>query len=185
MPTTADIHHRPSLAIVLLVVLAWPMHAQAQDEASAVRAVEGRLVKAQPLALEAVRLVGGPLKKAQDADAAFLLTVDPDRTLSALRTAAGLDAKAPPLGGWDNAKRRWLTGHIAGHLLSAVSLMYAATGDERFKVRADSMVGQLADIQEKFGDGFLARSRIRRAHPHTRSLNRFPRVMCAHEEKRI
>jgi hypothetical protein len=35
---------------------------------------------------------------------------------------------------------RNLTGHIAGHYLSAVSLMYAATGDIRFKQRADYIV---------------------------------------------
>jgi hypothetical protein len=37
---------------------------------------------ARPLPLEAVRLTGGPLKRAQDADAAYLLTLEPDRMLA-------------------------------------------------------------------------------------------------------
>lgn len=38
------------------------------------------------------------------------------------------------------APGRQLTEHIAGHYLSAVSMMYASTGDVRFKQRADDMV---------------------------------------------
>ena len=48
------------------------------------------------------------------------------------RMRAGLPKKAEPYAGWDGDGRN-LTGHIAGHHLSAVSLMYAATGDARFK----------------------------------------------------
>ena len=51
------------------------------------------------------------------------------------RVRAGLPQKAEPYAGWDGGGRN-LTGHIAGHHLSAVSLMYLATGDERFKQRA-------------------------------------------------
>jgi DUF1680 family protein len=102
-----------------------------------------------------VRLTGGPLKAAQDADAAFLLSMDPNRALAALRTAAGIDPKAQPLAGWDAPNGRTLAGHIAGHLLSAYSLMYAATGKEEFKTRADAMVAALAEIQAKNGDGYI------------------------------
>ena len=48
-----------------------------------------------------------------------------------------------------------LTGHIAGHYLSAVSLMYAATGDARFKERADYLVKELKEVQDKRGNGYL------------------------------
>ena len=143
------------LPTALLVAMSWAVQAYGQAASPAVRAAEVERVKARPLPLDAVRLVGGPLKAAQDADAAFLLTVEPDRALAALRTAAGLEAKARPLGGWDKEGGRSLTGHIAGHLLSALSLMYAATGDARFKERADYMVGELAAIQEKYADGYI------------------------------
>jgi DUF1680 family protein len=108
---------------------------------------------ASPLPLTTVRLTGGPLKHAQDLNAAYLLSLDPDRMLAFYRTRAGLEPKAPGYTGWD-ADGRQLTGHIAGHHLSAVSLMWAATGDERFKQRSDYIVEELKVVQARHGDGF-------------------------------
>ena len=108
---------------------------------------------ARPLPLTAVRLTGGPLKKAQDLDAAYLLSLDPDRMLAFYRKRAGLPQKAEGYTGWD-ADGRQLTGHIAGHYLSAVSLMHAATGDSRFKERADYLVSEIKTCQDANGDGF-------------------------------
>src|SRR5262249_45998315 len=39
--------------------------------------------------------------------------------------------------------------------LSAVSYMYAATGDARFKERADRVVSELKEVQDKHGNGYL------------------------------
>ena len=80
------------------------------------------------------------------------MSLDPDRMLYYLRERAGLPPKAKEgYGGWDGAGRQ-LTGHIAGHYLSAVSYMYAATGDPRFKQRADPyMAAYLNKIQAKHG----------------------------------
>ena len=112
--------------------------------------------KASPLPLSAVRLSGGPLKQAQDLDADYLLKLEPDRMLFALRKQAGLEPKAQEsYGGWDSTRGKQLTGHIAGHYLSAVSYMFAATGDERFKERADYIVSELKAIQDKHGDGYI------------------------------
>ncbi len=108
---------------------------------------------ARPLPLTAVRLTGGPLKHAQDLDAKYLLALEPDRMLAFYRKLAGLEPKAAGYTGWDNEGRQ-LTGHIAGHYLSAVSLMWAATGDARFKQRADYLVSELKIVQDKHGDGF-------------------------------
>jgi len=111
--------------------------------------------EARPLSLSDVRLTGGPLQHAQQLDADYLLQLEPDRMLYYLRKRAGLEPKAKEgYGGWDGAGRQ-LTGHIAGHYLSAVSYMYAATGDERFKQRADYMVSQLKEIQDAQGDGYI------------------------------
>src|SRR6185437_11749517 len=78
-------------------------------------------LKAIPLPMNAVRLTGGPLKKAQDLDAAYLLELEPARMLAYLRQSAGLTPNAQGYGGGDGAGRQ-LTGHIAGHYLSAVSM---------------------------------------------------------------
>ncbi|HTA31045.1 MAG TPA: beta-L-arabinofuranosidase domain-containing protein, partial [Candidatus Cybelea sp.] len=110
---------------------------------------------AQPLPLASVRLTGGPLQHAQALDAKYLLELQPDRMLYYLRLRVGLTNKTDGgYGGWDGAGRQ-LTGHIAGHYLSAVSYMYAATGDQKFKGRADYIVGELKEIQDKQGDGYL------------------------------
>ena len=103
---------------------------QAQANKSFVKIV------ARPLPLSAVRITGGPLKRAQELDAEYLLKLEPDRMLAYYRKRAGLEPKAQGYPGWDGDGRN-LTGHIAGHYLSAVSLMYAATGDARFKQQAD------------------------------------------------
>ncbi len=109
---------------------------------------------ARPLPLDAVRLTAGPLKIAQQLDSAYLLQLEPDRMLAYLRERAGLARKAEPYGGWDGAGRQ-LTGHIAGHYLSAVSYMYQATGDDRFKQRADYIVDQLKQVQDARGNGYI------------------------------
>src|SRR5687767_6148156 len=75
--------------------------------------------------------------------------------LAFYRKRAGLQPRAEPYAGWDGDGRN-LTGHIAGHYLSAVSLMWAATGDARFKVRADYLVKELKEVQDKHGDGYLS-----------------------------
>src|SRR5215203_4527193 len=109
---------------------------------------------AKPLPLSAVRVTGGPLKRAQDLNGEYLLKLEPDRMLAFYRKRAGLTPKAAGYTGWDGDGRN-LTGHIAGHYLSGVSLMYAATGDVRFKERADYIVKELKEVQDKNGDGYL------------------------------
>ena len=109
---------------------------------------------ARPLPLSAVRLTGGPLHQAQQLNAKYLLELEPDRMLAFYRDRAGLPMKGEPLTGWDGDGRQ-LTGHIAGHYLSAASLMFAATGDPRFKERVDYMVGELKIVQDAHKDGYV------------------------------
>ncbi|HEX7020282.1 MAG TPA: beta-L-arabinofuranosidase domain-containing protein [Gemmatimonadaceae bacterium] len=112
-------------------------------------------VVARRVPLGKVRLTGGPLKRAQDAAAAYLIELEPDRMMAYYRTRAGLVPKAKPYAGWDGDGRN-LTGHLAGHYLSAVSLMYEATGDTRFQQRADYLVREMKEVQDKNGDGYLS-----------------------------
>ena len=117
-------------------------------------ASEEKLVKARPLPINNVRLTGGPLKHAQDLDLEYLLRLEPDRMLAYLRRSAKLQPKGKGYGGWDGDGRQ-LTGHIAGHYLSAVSLAWAASGDVRFKERAGYIVQELKLVQEAQGDGYI------------------------------
>jgi uncharacterized protein len=140
-------------SLLFLILLSLPHLIVAQTKNPA-HVFEKRIVQVRPFPLDSVRLTGGPLKAAQDLDAEYLLDLKPDRMLAFLRERAGLKPKAKGYGGWDGPGRQ-LTGHIAGHYLSAVSLMWAATGDPRFKERADYLVQELKEIQDKQGDGYL------------------------------
>ena len=141
------------LFLALLTCVMLQVQAPAQNENPA-QLESSKTIKLNPLPLNHVRLTGGPLRAAQDADAKYLLELEPDRMLAFLRQRAGLKPKAEGYGGWDGPGRN-LTGHIAGHYLSAVSLMWAATGDVRFKERANYIVEQLKEIQDAQGDGYI------------------------------
>src|SRR5262252_9906120 len=88
--------------------------------------------KALPFELGSVRLLDGPFRDAMLRDQRYLLSLDTDRMLHNFRVTAGLPSTAKPLGGWE-APDVELRGHSVGHYLSAVLIMYASTGDERFK----------------------------------------------------
>jgi DUF1680 family protein len=135
------------------LLVRWPVDRQQSDHESGT--FEKQVLQARPLPLSSVRLLGGPLKRAQDLNARYLLQLEPDRMLAFYHERAGLQPKAEPYGGWDGDGRN-LTGHIGGHYLSAVSLMWAATGDERFKQRADYIVRELQEVQDEHGDGYLS-----------------------------
>lgn len=144
-----------TLALTLFVVGSASGQTFVEPVDSEAKFIQKRLLKARPLPLEKVRLTGGPLYRAQYLTGQYLLQLEPDRMLAFYRQRAGLRPKAEPYNGWDGPGRK-LTGHIAGHYLSAVSLMYAATGDIRFKERADYMVKELKEVQDKHGDGYLS-----------------------------
>ena len=114
----------------VVLVLTVPFQVLAQNSAG--KDFEQKVIKARPLNLSQVRLLGGPLKVAQDLDAKYLLELECDRMMAGYRLRAGLKAKAEGYGGWDSVTGKQLTGHIAGHYLSGVSLMWAATGEARF-----------------------------------------------------
>lgn len=139
--------------LFLIVLFSW--HAFGEGRDPAVRAFEEKMLQARPLPLNKVRLTGGPLKLAQDVTGEYLLKLEPDRMLAGYRIRAGLKPKAEGYGGWDAVDSRQLTGHIAGHYLSAVSLMFAATGNEEYKKRADYIVSQFKEVQDARGDGYL------------------------------
>jgi len=99
---------------------------------------------AYPFNLKDVRLLDGPFKEAMDADARYLLQVEPDRLLSDFRLHSGLEAKGKKYGGWESSG---LAGHTLGHYLSACAMQYAGTGDERFLQRVNYIVDELVACQ--------------------------------------
>src|SRR3954466_3371398 len=104
-----------------------------------------------PFSLRDVRLLDGPFRAAQERNAKYLLSLEPDRLLHNFRVNAGLEPKAPVYGGWES-QEPWIDirchGHTLGHFLSAVSLMFASSGDARMKARADYIVEELQECQK-------------------------------------
>lgn len=105
-----------------------------------------------------MRLLAGPFRTAQQLDARYMLSLEPDRLLHNFRVNAGLPPKAPVYGGWES-RQPWIEirchGHTLGHYLSACSMMFASTGDAAFKQRADYIVAELKACQDAKGDGLV------------------------------
>ena len=110
-------------------------------------------LKALPFSLHDVRLTDGPLKQAQELDEKWLQEIEPDRLLSGYRTEAGLTPKTAKYGGWESTG---LSGHSLGHYLSALSLMYASTGNQFYRERIEYICRELAECQKANGNGFTA-----------------------------
>jgi len=109
--------------------------------------------KVKPFPMRQVRLLYGPLREAQERDRVYLYMLPNDRLLHSFRLTAGLPSTAQPLGGWE-APDGELRGHFAGgHYLSACALMYASTGDEALRRKADELVEGLFKCQHL--DGYL------------------------------
>ncbi len=150
------------VAAVSLAMLQTRLQAEALDDGQAKAKVQPKIaLKAQAFRLEDVRLLEGPFQRAMDLDKQYLLALDADRLLHNFRVNAGLPSSAKPLGGWEEPNGE-LRGHSVGHYLSALALMYASTGDEKLKQRAEYMVAELAKCQAALGSsGYLS------AYPET------------------
>lgn len=95
---------------------------------------------------------GSIFKHAMDKNAVWLLDLEPDRLLHRFRLNAGLEPKGAIYGGWESMG---VSGHTLGHYLSACSMMYAASGDARFKERVDYIVRELAECQNARKTGYV------------------------------
>jgi DUF1680 family protein len=141
---------------VFVASVLWVAVASVRADAPAMKAARS----AEPFPLADVRLLDGPFRDAMLRDQKYLLSLDPDRLLRNFRVNVGLPTDAKPYGGWE-APNCELRGHSLGHYLSALSLMYASTGDAEFKQRADYIVGVLAQCQSNapaagFHEGYLS-----------------------------
>lgn len=125
----------------------------------ALPSVETRL---QAFDLRDVRLLPSRFRDNLSRDSAWIASLDADRLLHAFRTRAGAWSGREggymtirKLGGWESLDCD-LRGHTTGHLMSACALMYAATGEEFFRLKGDSLVRGLAQVQQLSGTGYVS-----------------------------
>lgn len=107
---------------------------------------------AERFPLADVRLLDGPFLDAQNTNYNYLMSLEPDRLLAPFRREAGLAPRQPGYGNWESSG---LDGHMGGHYLSAMSLMYASTGDTEVLRRLNYTIAELKACQEANGNGYI------------------------------
>lgn len=119
-------------------------------------------VRVESFDLKDVRLLPSRFRDNMLRDSAWMTSIDVSRLLHSFRTNAGVFAgreggymTVKKLGGWESLDCE-LRGHTTGHLLSAYALMYAATGSEIFKLKGDSLVNGLTEVQNALKGGYLS-----------------------------
>jgi DUF1680 family protein len=95
---------------------------------------------------------GSAFYQAQQADLKYMLALDPDRLLAPFLKEAGIAPLKPNYPNWESMG---LDGHTAGHYLSALSMMYAATRQPELLHRIQYMLAWLDSCQRKNGDGYV------------------------------
>ncbi len=119
-------------------------------------------VKAESFNLKDIKLLESRFHDNLRRDSAWLASLSTDRLLHSFRTTAGVPAgreggymTVKKLGGWESLDCE-LRGHTTGHVMSALALMYAATGDPLMKAKGDSIVKGLRTVQEAHGNGYIS-----------------------------
>ncbi|ATY32143.1 glycoside hydrolase family 127 protein [Sphingomonas psychrotolerans] len=121
--------------------------------------VEEKPIKVRPLPLSAVRLGPSVFRDAVEANRRYLLSLSPERLLHNFYASAGLPTKGETYGGWE---ARGIAGHTLGHYLSALSLLFAQTGDIAVRDRLRHSVAEMARIQAAHGDGYVGGTTVER-----------------------
>ena len=84
----------------------------------------------------------------------WILSLGVDRLLHSFRNTAGVPAgreggymTVKKLGGWESLDCE-LRGHSTGHIMSGLAYLYATTGDDVYKIKSDSIIAGLTEIQD-------------------------------------
>jgi len=99
-----------------------------------------------------VKLLPSIFKAAEQTDLKYLLSLNPDRLLAPYLREAGLTTKAESYPNWENTG---LDGHIGGHYLSALALMFASTNDKKVEEKLKYYLAELKRVQDKNGNGYI------------------------------
>lgn len=115
-------------------------------------------IKAYSFDMKDVRLLPSPFTENMERNAAWILSLDANRMLQSFRNTSGTYSAleggyslVKKLGGWESLDCD-LRGHATGHMLSALAYLYASTGEEKYKTKADSLVKGLAEVQQVYSD---------------------------------
>ncbi len=108
--------------------------------------------KIQLFDLKEVELQESVFSNAQDVSLEYVMQLEPDRLLAPFLREAGLQPKAESYPNWEN---RGLDGHIGGHYLTSLALLYAGTGNQDVLERLHYMINELKRVQDANGNGYI------------------------------
>lgn len=118
--------------------------------------------RAKAFPLNDVKLLPSRFRDNLERDSAWMVSLPVASLVHSFRTTAGVQAgreggymTVKKLGGWESLDCE-LRGHAIGHLTSAFALMYAATGENIFKQKGDSIITALKEVQAAHGTGYLS-----------------------------
>ncbi|MGD0037828.1 MAG: beta-L-arabinofuranosidase domain-containing protein [Bacteroidota bacterium] len=153
-----QLNHFIRITIIVLQVLLWIASVLAQSHVPVKNSMKIKVAPVVPLKAYAfdlrdvTLLDGSPFKNAMEKDAAYLLSLEPDRLLHRFHKNAGLPTKGKVYGGWES---EGLSGHTLGHYLSACAMMSAGTGNSEFKRRVDYIIDELEQCQIARKSGYI------------------------------
>ncbi|MBX2922507.1 MAG: glycoside hydrolase family 127 protein [Chitinophagaceae bacterium] len=116
--------------------------------------------------LQDVTLLPGRFTENMQREETWILSIPVNSLLHSFRTNAGVYSGleggysptkgTPKLAGWESLDCE-LRGHTTGHILSGLALLYATTKNAVFKIKSDSIVNGLAEVQQALNqDGYLS-----------------------------
>jgi DUF1680 family protein len=116
------------------------------------------LTRAFPL--RQVKLLAGAFQQNRRRNTDYLLFLDADRLLRSFRLNYGVPTRALACGGWE-APHSEVRGHNTGHLMSALALTWANTGNREARDQGRYIVRELAALQGRaagagFSPGYLS-----------------------------
>ena len=118
--------------------------------------------RAKAFPLNDVKLLPSRFRDNLERDSVWMVSLPVASLVHSFRTTAGVQAgreggymTVKKLGGWESLDCE-LRGHAIGHLTSAFALMYAATGENIFKQKGDSIITALKEVQAAHGTGYLS-----------------------------
>jgi len=126
-----------------------PMAAPTAGPVGAERLQPAGLCPLQAFDLRGVTLDGGHLRAQTDQVREYYLQIPNDDLLKGFRLRAGRPAPGNDLGGWYSAD----IFHVFGQIVSGLSRLYAATGDEACREKAVALIEGWAECIEP--DGFF------------------------------
>ncbi len=120
-------------------------------------------VKVLGFNLQDVKLLDSPFKDNMMRESKWIMDISTKRLLHSFKTNAGVFSSQEggyftidKLGGWESLDCD-LRGHSTGHILSGLALLYAATGEKMYKIKADSLVTGLDEVQKVLNqNGYLS-----------------------------